>query len=225
MKTKIKRLLSGLLFCSALIGLLPFTGCKTTVSVVPVVTLGTNGILTTNLVDVTNTSLLGLTITPLGVYSSTRSGTATLAKIAMTDTNAVAYMASVYQLIGAFLSTSNYSSAALQQALAGIPGVNNIQNPTASAAISGAITAVNLLLPILEKQANPSPFLLAALQGFHDGIGDAFGWLNAVPTNLPSSQLRLNPMDTYAFFEARSHYQDWRHYAKHPVEVQASSSR
>jgi len=196
---------------------LPFasllTGCKTATTSTAVVTLGTNGVLMTNYIVATNTTILGITITPVGVYTALRSGANEAARLGMaSDTNVVTYVSALYQALGGLIASTNYNPAALQAAIASV-SAGKITSPTALIAVNGAITTLTLLLPTLQQQVHPGVFILAALQGVHDGLGDAQGLVNAVPT-LPTSSLRLSPEDSHAYAAAFQHLPGNPAYAK-----------
>ncbi len=159
------------------------TGCVT--SNTPVISNGPNGVLVTNFVP--QTTLAGVTITPASVYNTLRGGSATGARIALqADTNSLAYLQAVRQVLGNALATTNYDPVALQNAINALP-LNSIHNPTAVEAINGGFEAFQLLEPFLQTQVNArNRFINPALQGIYDGIGDALG-VSAPFPNLPSS--------------------------------------
>jgi len=158
-----------------LVAALSLCACKTSTTSTPVIS-NVNGVLTTNLVTTTNTTLVGITITPTSVYNTLRGGSAVGSRVAIkADTNAVAYLNAVRQVLGDAISSTNYNSAALTAAIKALP-LNSIHSPAAIEAINGGFEAFQLLEPQLQTQLNAqSRFIIPALQGIYDGIGDALG--------------------------------------------------
>lgn len=176
---------------TALLALLLFlcfgtTACKTTTT--NVVTQGANGPVT-NAID--TTTLLGVTITPSGVYNTLRGGTATGARIAIqSDTNSLAYLVALRLVIGDAIASTNYNPAALAAAVNALP-ISSIHNATAVEAIQGGFAAFEVLEPIIDaKVQSQNQFLKPALQGIFDGIGDALG-ITAPPLPVTGYEARL----------------------------------
>lgn len=179
-------------------------GCGTTLSTVSTVTPGPNGTLVTNLTTITNTTLAGIVITPTSVYNTLRGGTAVSAKIAMSsDTNSVTYLKAVRDVLGAALNGTNLNTAQLTADINAIP-LSSIHNPTAVEAIDAGFAAFEMLQPILDAQINAkNKFIIPALQGVYDGIGDALGI--AAPMLQPSANepALVIPRNAYSAMERR----------------------
>lgn len=162
------------------------TGCKTATTSTTVVTQGPNGPVT-NIITGTNTTLLGVVITPTSVYNTLRGGTATCARIAIkADTNATPYLVALRQVLGDSLNSTNYDPAALAAAVNALP-ISSIHNPTAVEAVQGGFAAFEIIQPIIDANVTThSQFLKPALQGVYDGIGDALGIASSplMPTSM-----------------------------------------
>lgn len=195
---------SSIVIIAALLLLLCFgtTACKTTTT--NVVTQGANGPVTN---AIATTTLLGVTITPSGVYNTLRGGTATGARIAIqSDTNSLAYLVALRLVIGDAIESTNYNPAALAAAVNALP-ISSIHNATAVEAIQGGFAAFEVLEPIIDaKVQSQNQFLKPALQGIFDGIGDALG-ITAPPLPVtgyePRLGLSLDASCEYAKWQSR----------------------
>ena len=148
------------------------TACQTATQVTPPLTAG--GTPTTNTV----TTFLGQVVTPAGLYSQFRGGTAQAALIALrSDPNSLAYLQGVQQVLNATIESGSYNPTTLSNALASLPS-GAIHNPQALEAIQSGFVMFEIIAPLLQNGVNgQNPFIVPALQGIADGIGDALSLL------------------------------------------------
>jgi hypothetical protein len=143
------------------------TGCKTASVITPA--SATAGPVTN-----TVTTFLGQQVTPAGLYSQFRGGTAQAAVIALrSDPNALPYLQAVQQVLNATVTSGAYDPTTLSNALAQLP-IKQIHNPAALEAIQSGFAMFEIIAPLLQNGVNgQNPFIIPSLQGIADGIGDA----------------------------------------------------
>lgn len=169
------------------------TGCRTAA----VVTTNADGTSSTN----NQTTFLGTVVTPAGIYSQFRGGNSLAALNALrADPAALPYLNALHQVLEATVTTGNYDPVALSAAVAALP-LKSIHDPHALEAIQTGFALWQMFEPVIQQQINgKNPFIVPALQGIADGIGDALAtWgqtqVPATPTALPKTTFINVPPD------------------------------
>jgi hypothetical protein len=142
------------------------TGCHTAA----VVTTNADGTSSTN----NQTTFLGTVVTPAGIYAQFRGGNSLAALNALrADPAALPYLNALHQLLESTVTTGNYDPVALSAAVAALP-LKSIHDPHALEAIQTGFALWQMFEPVIQQQINgKNPFIVPALQGIADGIGDA----------------------------------------------------